>query len=48
MTENCPFCEGRLIEKHEEVVEERGKRIKVLHLRCVRCGKWTKKTADED
>jgi hypothetical protein len=28
MNEKCPQCGGRLIEKHDEIVEEWGKRFK--------------------
>ena len=42
MSEECPHCGGRLIEKHEEVETERGKEIKFIFFRCVSCGKWTK------
>jgi len=42
MTDKCPHCEGMLLEKHEEFIVEQGEKMKVLHLRCIRCGKWTK------
>ena len=41
MNEECPHCGGKLIEKHDEIVEERGKTIQVIHYRCISCGKWT-------
>jgi len=43
MTEVCPHCGGRLIEKHDEVETERGKETKFIFFRCVNCRKWIKK-----
>jgi len=43
LNEECPHCGGRLIEKHEETMVEEGKTIVFVHLRCVKCGKWTKR-----
>jgi uncharacterized protein with PIN domain len=43
LNEECPHCGGRLIEKHEETMIEEGKTIVFVHLRCVKCGKWTKR-----
>ena len=42
LNEDCPYCRGRLIEKHEEIKVERGKTIVFVHFRCVKCGKWIK------
>ncbi|MHA1882665.1 MAG: hypothetical protein ACTSUO_06430 [Candidatus Thorarchaeota archaeon] len=42
MKNECPHCGGRLIEKHSEEVTERGQTTKLIHLRCLNCGKWTK------
>ena len=43
LKEECPYCGGRLIEKHEETKTENGKTVVFVHFRCVKCGKWTKR-----
>jgi hypothetical protein len=47
MNGKCLHCGGRLLEKHEEFLAKQGKTVKVLHLRCVGCGKYTTREIEQ-
>ncbi|MCK5239840.1 MAG: hypothetical protein KAR33_09850 [Candidatus Thorarchaeota archaeon] len=43
MVEVCPFCTGKLVEKHDEIIGKGTEARVVIHFRCLSCGKWAKK-----
>jgi hypothetical protein len=48
MNDECPHCGGKMIEKHDEMAEERRKWIQFIHHCCINCGKWIKKSIKKD
>jgi DNA-directed RNA polymerase subunit RPC12/RpoP len=47
MLEKCPHCGGYLREKHDETKTERGRTFKIIHYRCIKCGKWSREEIDQ-